>query len=164
MMGRSHTAIGAAAVVIVAPHQPWPVLATTATLGAAVALLPDLDIDTSMASNSLGPITRMLSRGVAWIAGGHRGGTHSLLALALVTYAAWSAHVPGPYLRAIAVGYASHLLADFLTGNGVPVLWPVDTHRQGGAPLGNTGGWREHAAVAAIVLLSFSLLTGLVKP
>jgi membrane-bound metal-dependent hydrolase YbcI (DUF457 family) len=152
MMGRSHAATGAAAVVLVAPHQPWPVLAAAATVGAAAALLPDLDIESSTVSNSLGPVTRLLSRVVALVSGGHRGGTHSLLALVLVTYTTFLAGLPPPYARAIIVGYAAHLLGDLLTGNGIPLLWPLVRRRQGLPIFGLTGGWREHAAVVATVV------------
>jgi membrane-bound metal-dependent hydrolase YbcI (DUF457 family) len=151
MQGRSHAATGAAAVVLVAPHQPWQVLAATVTLGAAAALLPDLDIESSLASNSLGPITRLLSRGIAWISAGHRGGTHSLLALALVAYATLAAGLPSSYARAVVYGYAAHLLGDLLTGNGIPLLWPLVRRRQGLPIFGHTGGWREHAVVVVAV-------------
>jgi inner membrane protein len=152
MMGRSHAATGAAAVLLVEPHQPWQVLVATAALGAAAALLPDLDIESSLASNSLGPVTRLLSRAVALVAGGHRGGTHSLLSLVLVFYAAAFSGLPTPYAAAVVVGYAAHLAGDFLTGNGIPLLWPLVRRRQGLPVLGLTGGWREHAAVGAVVV------------
>jgi len=147
-------ATGAAAVLLVEPHQPWPMLVATAALGAAAALLPDLDIESSMVSNSLGPVTRLVSRGVAAVSGGHREGTHSLLALVLVAFLAGDPMVPSPYARAVVVGYAAHLLGDFLTGNGIPLLWPLVRHRQGLPILGHTGGWREHGAVVAVVLVA----------
>jgi membrane-bound metal-dependent hydrolase YbcI (DUF457 family) len=152
MMGRSHAATGAAAVLLIEPHQPWPVLAASAALGAAVALLPDLDIESSTVSNSLGPVTRLISRGVALVSGGHRCGTHSIVALALVGFLAGDPVVPAPYAAAIVIGYAAHLLGDFLTGNGIPLLWPVVRQRQGLPILGHTGGWREHGAVVAVVV------------
>jgi membrane-bound metal-dependent hydrolase YbcI (DUF457 family) len=152
MMGRSHMATGAAAVLLVEPHQPWPMLVATAALGAAAALLPDLDIGSSTVSRSLGPVTRLLSRVIAWAAGGHRCGTHSLLALALAAYATVAAGLPSPYARALVYGYAAHLLGDLLTGNGIPLLWPLVRHRQGLPIFGHTGGWREHAVVGAVVV------------
>ena len=152
MMGRSHAATGAAAVLLVEPHQPWQVLVATAALGAAAALLPDLDIESSTVSNLLGPITRLLSRGVAWISGGHRMGTHSFLALVLVALYTLPAGPSSPYAGAVIIGYAAHLLGDILTGNGIPLLWPLVRHRQGLPIFGNTGGWREHAVVGAAVV------------
>jgi len=154
MMGRSHMATGAAAVLLVEPHQPWPVLVATAALGAAAALLPDLDIESSTVSNSLGPVTRLISRGVALVCGGHREGTHSLAALAFVAFLVVGPKVPAPYAVAVVIGYAAHLVGDFLTGNGIPLLWPLVRHRQGLPILGHTGGWREHAAVGAVVLVA----------
>jgi membrane-bound metal-dependent hydrolase YbcI (DUF457 family) len=151
MLGRSHAATGAAAVFLVEPHQPWQVLVATAALGAAAALLPDLDIESSTVSNSLGPITRLISRGLAVVCGGHRGGTHSLAALAFVAFLASDPMIPAPYAVAIVVGYATHLVGDFLTGNGIPLLWPLVRHRQGLPILGLTGGWREHVTVGAVV-------------
>src|SRR5664280_2002937 len=139
MMGRSHAATGAAAVLLVEPHQPWPVLVATAALGAAAALLPDLDIESSTVSNSLGPVTHLISRGVAWIAGGHRMGTHSLLALVLVALYTLPAGPSSPYAGAVMIGYAAHPLGDFLTGNGIPLLWPLVRHRQGLPIFGLTG-------------------------
>ena len=154
MMGRSHAATGAAAVLLIEPHQPWQVLIATAALGAAAALLPDLDIESSTVSNSLGPVTRLLSRGVALVSGGHREGTHSLAALAFVAFLVAGPAVPAPYAVAIVVGYVAHLVGDFLTGNGIPLLWPLVRKRQGLPILGHTGGWREHAAVGAVVLVA----------
>src|SRR5664279_833735 len=151
MMGRSHAATGAAAVLLVEPHQPWPVPVATAALGAAAALLPDIDIESSLASNCLGPVTRLISRGLAVVCGGHRGGTHSLLALVLVALYTLPAGPSSPYAGAVMIGYAAHLVGDFLTGNGIPLLWPLVRHRQGLPILGHTGGWREHAAVGAVV-------------
>ena len=154
MQGRSHMATGAAAVLLVEPHQPWPVLVATAALGAAAALLPDFDIESSTVSNSLGPVTRLISRGVALVSGGHREGTHSLAALAFVAFIVVGPAVPAPYAVAVVIGYAAHLVGDFLTGNGIPLLWPLVRRRQGLPILGHTGGWREHAAVGAVVLVA----------
>ena len=151
VMGRSHAATGAAAVLLVEPHQPWPVLITTAALGAAAALLPDLDIESSTVSNSLGPVTRVISRGVAAVCDGHRGGTHSLAAVAFVTFLVVGPKVPAPYAVAVVVGYVAHMIGDYFTGNGISLLWPFVRRRFGLPILGHTGGWREHAAVVVVV-------------
>jgi inner membrane protein len=152
MMGRSHAATGAAAVLLVQPHQPWPALVATAALGAATALLPDLDIESSTVSNSLGPVTRLISRGVAAVCDGHRGGTHSLVALAFVTFLVVGPKVPTLYAIAIVVGYVTHMVADYFTGNGISLLWPFVRRRYGLPVLGLTGGWREHAVVGVVVV------------
>ncbi|WP_064546166.1 metal-dependent hydrolase, partial [Kluyvera georgiana] len=66
------------------------------------------------------PIARMF---------GHRGFTHSLLAVfaALTLFYlkvpdSWI--VPADALQGMVLGYLSHILADMLTPAGVPLLWP----------------------------------------
>lgn len=54
---------------------------------------------------------------------GHRKFTHSLLALAIVSYLADSIHPD--LMLPVLLGYLSHLLADSLTVSGVPWLWPI---------------------------------------
>ncbi len=62
-------------------------------------------------------------------ASGHRGFTHSLLAVfgALTLFYlkvpdSWI--VPADALQGLVLGYLSHILADMLTPAGVPLLWP----------------------------------------
>ncbi len=60
---------------------------------------------------------------------GHRGFTHSLLAVfaLLATFylkvpESW--FIPADALQGMVLGYLSHILADMLTPAGVPLLWP----------------------------------------
>ena len=55
-------------------------------------------------------------------ASGHRGFSHSLVALALVGYGAWM--LCRPIAVAVAVGYASHLALDLTNKRGAKLLWP----------------------------------------
>ena len=63
---------------------------------------------------------------------GHRGITHSLIAVAVMSFAAWySLHGldwhPGysvPFTLGLSAGYLSHLAGDWMTNTGVPLLWP----------------------------------------
>jgi inner membrane protein len=59
---------------------------------------------------------------------GHRGFTHSLLAVfgavALSLESADSWIVPADAVQGLVLGYLSHILADMLTPAGVPLLWP----------------------------------------
>jgi inner membrane protein len=62
---------------------------------------------------------------------GHRGITHSLLAVAGVAWALYYALAQwnlgaswGLAAAGVGVGYLSHLLGDFATHGGVPWLWP----------------------------------------
>jgi len=94
-------------------------VAGAATL--ALAMLPDIDLKLPLVP--------------------HRGPTHTLLFLALVTAATAAAgyhvasHLPTTALVSGAVGgvvgvvaVGSHLAADAVTPSGVPLLWPVSRH------------------------------------
>lgn len=87
-------------------------------------LLPDIDHPKSLLGQRLKWIAVPISR-----AFGHRGFTHSLLAvlggLALFQInvpADWP--VPADVLQGMVLGYLSHIIADMLTPAGVPLLWP----------------------------------------
>lgn len=96
--------------------------------GMAGCLLPDIDHPQSWLGRRLPFISRPLSALV-----GHRGITHSLIAVVLVLLGllAAASHWGGdhPALATvlglgISLGYASHLLGDWLTPSGIPLLWP----------------------------------------
>jgi inner membrane protein len=85
---------------------------------------------------------------------GHRGATHSLLALAGIVALGELPFLPWAWAHLgllVGWGYAFHLLADGLTKSGVPLLWPLDL-RFGFPPLRGlrftTGTWREGLVVA----------------
>jgi membrane-bound metal-dependent hydrolase YbcI (DUF457 family) len=101
----------------------------------------------------------------------HRGATHSLLALLLVAYV--TAKFADQWTTtAIVVGYASHLLADFITLEGVSLAWPFYRHPIG---LGHvpslkflacrTGGsverqfWQPLLSVALLILIVWHLVS-----
>ncbi len=94
-------------------------------LGAAAlgSLAPDLDSPHSFLGRRFWPLSWTVQAAV-----GHRGLTHSLAAcLAVVLGAALAGMfwpLWRPYLWAGAIGYASHILADWLTSEGVPLFWP----------------------------------------
>lgn len=90
---------------------------------------------------------------------GHRGITHSLLALGLLVALGELPFFPWHWLHLgllIGWGYASHLLADALTKQGVPLLWPLD-RRFGFPPFRllrlTTGTFAEYTLVAALTVL-----------
>jgi membrane-bound metal-dependent hydrolase YbcI (DUF457 family) len=86
MMGHTHALAGTAAwlgvVPLLADHgmkmAPAQVVAGSVVCAGA-ALLPDLDHHDGTIAYALGPVTRVLCRGVAAVSGGHRHATHSLL-------------------------------------------------------------------------------------
>jgi len=94
MMGAHHAACGAAAWVAVAGSVPYtlgwyPVSNSGLLVGSVVcagaALLPDADHHSGTISQSLPPLSRWVTRGVSAVSGGHRNGTHSLLAVPVAT-------------------------------------------------------------------------------
>ena len=108
MQSRTHAATGALAGVgigVLAAHGLEPA-ATLALAASGAALIPDLDHPSSAISRSLGPLTKLLSRGAAAAGGGHRGLTHSamfaagsgLLAAALAVAINATGHPWGPAL------------------------------------------------------------------
>ncbi len=80
---------------------------------------------------------------------GHRGVTHSLLAVAamLLFLAEKGA---GSIAAPLAVGYLSHLAADGLTPSGVPLLWPIKYRFSLG--ICRTGSVMEMIVVGIILL------------
>ncbi|ARJ64976.1 hypothetical protein WV31_04490 [Magnetospirillum sp. ME-1] len=146
MMVVSHVVLGAAAWILaeraglVMPLGPEG--AAAAALG---ALLPDIDHPSSWIGRRLWPVSKPLSMVL-----GHRGLTHSLLAvigglavLMLMEPARGLVRLAEP----LALGYLSHLAADALTPSGVPLLWPW--RQRFGIGLCSTGGVMEWLVVAA---------------
>ncbi|WAT02808.1 metal-dependent hydrolase [Rouxiella chamberiensis] len=89
-----------------------------------MSLVPDIDHPKSL----LGQRLRFISQPIARIFG-HRGFTHSLLAVAagvflLKTRLPPDWVIPIDALHGMVIGYLSHILADMLTPAGVPLLWP----------------------------------------
>jgi membrane-bound metal-dependent hydrolase YbcI (DUF457 family) len=218
MMGRSHVVIAGAGYLTVAALAPGALghlapgqLAAGGVCACGASLLPDLDCPGSSIARALGPVSDLLARLVSLIAGGHRRGTHSLLAwvavsgaLALALHGRYGLAVAlivcvlagalmlhvisgagavvcavvalgagvglvfgvGSVSRwmpaAVLVGYGSHLLGDFVTVRGVPLLWPLSNCRQSLALIGATDDRREQlvclGAAALGVYLAFTLI------
>jgi inner membrane protein len=148
MMVLSHVLVGGAAWVVAARlggQPPGDALA----LGAAVAgsLLPDLDHPSSWLGRRLWPVSKPLA-----LLLGHRGLTHSLLAVVgglMLIRAMEPGTILSRLVEPLAVGYLSHLAADALTPAGVPLLWPW--RQRFALPVCSSGGLMEMAAVAAIL-------------
>lgn len=159
---------------------------------AGASVLPDLDHPQATITNSLGPVTRTISKVLCPIVGGHRNGTHSILFCALMalitstalsaTSSVWPAFLiamfcaalmlhtladmegiggvalsaiigmlvvtlaPNPdwIWLAVTLGCILHLIGDFLTPEGVPLLWPINKTRFKMPVVGHTGDWREN--------------------
>lgn len=144
MMAVTHVALGAAAGIGWA-HLADAELLPTVALAVAGSLLPDIDHPKSW----LGRRLPFLSWPLAALVG-HRGVTHSLLATAGCLLALWQGGhtaIAAP----LALGYLSHLVGDWCTPGGVPLLWPSLTHYR--APLTvRTGGIADSFLAATLWL------------
>lgn len=145
MMAASHVVAGAALWAITAkltggaPADPQALAA--AALG---ALLPDIDHPNSWAGRKMKLISVPLSLVV-----GHRGVTHSLLAV--LTGCGILAMMGLDWVAApVVLGYLSHLAADSLTPSGVPLLWPMK--RRFTLNLCQTGSVTEIGLMALVAL------------
>ena len=144
-MARSHVAIGLCAWVAAAPILNLSALdAGGLALAATGSLLPDIDHPQSWVGRRL----RLLSRIIAAVFG-HRGITHS--AVAVVGVIALLAHFGGQRagVSAVAIGYLSHLAADMLTPRGLRLAWPL--RRVWSVPICRTGSAMEPLIVMTLV-------------
>lgn len=154
MTGKTHASLGLATGTAVAWYTEAQRGELVFTLAAATvaALLPDLDEQSSKINQALfGRLPRSYRSaaltviGVAGVAGfityelplwvlvlslfligvsfaPHRGLTHSLLALGTVVWV--TSQVFPLFVLAVGASYLSHLLADAVTSQGVPLFWP----------------------------------------
>lgn len=106
------------------------------------SLLPDIDHPQSWAGRKMRVISVPLSLVV-----GHRGITHSLLAVA-GAIALLAIMGTGWMAAPVVIGYLSHLMADALTPSGVPLLWP--SKRRFTLNLCETGSFVEIGLVTLI--------------
>lgn len=143
-MARSHVVLGLAAWVGAAPklHLP-PTDAVYLALAAAGALLPDLDHPRSWVGRRSRPVSTAIAATF-----GHRGVTHSALAVAGLIALVAHLGISGGAVCALAVGYLSHLAADLLTPQGLRLAWPL--RRTWAVPLCRTGSAMESVIVAAL--------------
>ncbi|MGO1851793.1 MAG: metal-dependent hydrolase [Microbacteriaceae bacterium] len=189
MMGGSHAITGAAAWVAVTATAPGALgimpldplgVGVGAVVCAGAALLPDADHPSATIAQSIPVIGKVGANAISGMVGGHRHGTHSLLAVPVIVFLAWLLqfavvdvgwwHQPVPVgagLAAVALsafaakavrlvrrwpqawaasvavgavvalfgsaewvpaavvlGFVVHLLGDFITVGGLPLLWP----------------------------------------
>ena len=123
------------------------------TMAAAIGgLLPDLDHPESVLGRRLPLISIPLARVF-----GHRGMTHSLLAVVFIVMGLVAATtiyqlgIVGWLIPPLLVGYLSHILGDSMTPSGVPLFWPHK--RTYSFNLFKTWSWQETVSVGAFTLL-----------
>ncbi|WP_428536308.1 metal-dependent hydrolase [Rhodopila sp.] len=144
MMARSHVIIGLGAWVATAPGLHMPSLGPAyLALAVAGSLLPDIDHPKSWVGRRTRPVSTAIASAL-----GHRGITHS--AIAVIALAALLLHAG--YRRggvaALAIGYLSHLAADMLTPRGLRLAWPL--RRTWGLPLCRADSAMEAVVVTAV--------------
>lgn len=163
MMAFTHIAAGSASALLAADWlgAPRPQEVLMLAGGVLGSMLPDIDHPSSAFGRRVLPISVALSAVF-----GHRGITHSLLAVVGMSALAWYSlhHLnwhPGysvPFAVGIAVGYLSHLAGDWMTSSGVPLLWP--DKRRFVAPFRIfTGDFREY--LLAFVMYGWVIVHGL---
>lgn len=163
MTGRTHDAIAFASLITISAINP-PGSVNIATASAAIvgnivgATLPDIDQATNRLWDLL-PGGDLTGKIVGKIFLGHRNLTHSLLGLFLV-YKALGVILPAflnpQYVdanivyAAMMIGYVSHLAADSVTKEGLPLLFPSKLHF-GFPPFAalriTTGKWVENLII-----------------
>lgn len=161
MLARSHIVMGVALGGVLAAANGQPFDSQTIGLVALGALLPDIDHPGS----AVGRRVRVISVPLSAIFG-HRGFTHSLLALggclAALVMGGWGQM----WVQPLVIGYLSHLLADMLTPSGVPLLWPY--RRNFSFPLtvktGSVGEYLIVGAVSAGCLVFMDINPRIVEP
>ncbi len=124
MMGITHVVIGTTGYVFLKTQildSPF----TPLEFGAVFigSLIPDIDHPKSWLGKRLWFISHPLARIF-----GHRGLTHSLLGLAIISILVcigFSSQLQERItILAFCLGYSLHLLADWNTSSGIPLLWP----------------------------------------
>ncbi len=159
MLARNHLPFAAATYLLVAPAVgiSWPIALATLPFAMFGGLLPDVDHPNSLLGQKLPGVSHLIRRVL-----GHRGGTHSLLAVLALSLGLARAttylHVTDSFLltlllaasSAILIGYLSHLAADALTKTGVPLLWPLRRPFRSPLPF-TTGSWVEYVVTFLFV-------------
>ncbi len=113
------------------------------------AMLPDIDIPSSLLGKIFFPISRFL-----YARFGHRNITHSLIFMLFLT-SPFAINLDIYFL--IVLAYGSHLIGDMLTYTGVPLFWPQKkNYNLFGGPL-ITGKWTE-GIICVLSLAVFFLL------
>lgn len=115
-------------------------------VGGVAALLPDIDDNRSYIGSRFAPVAfpiRMIF--------GHRGITHSLLMLGILGGLVYFFGNDFGWMIPFVIGYASHLLADYVTNTGIPLFYPYSRRYRFVVTFG-TGTWVEYVVVFLLSL------------
>lgn len=120
MMARSHMPFAMACWWTYGLATGYPLTGLDSLVAALGGLLPDIDHPDSVVGRRIRPVSVPLAAIF-----GHRGFTHSLMAVALlagIIITMGGSH-SGAWLP-LCIGYLSHVLGDTLSASGVPLLYP----------------------------------------
>lgn len=136
-----------------------PLLIASASFG---SLLPDIDHPNSKMGRRVKPLSKFINKLV-----GHRGATHTLLAMMIVSLVLFLLNLSLPLslqplgltaVLGVTVGYFNHLLLDALTPSGVPIFAPFYKKSIRFAKL-TTGKYDVFVAISMVVATFFLLST-----
>lgn len=139
MIAKTHILFGAGLALVASQvaHLSVPTTILVVSTGAIGGLLPDIDHPGSTFGRRIWPVSLVISKVF-----GHRGITHSLIAVAGLTSLLFSGHHLSAASLGLIVGYLSHLLGDFITPHGIPLFWPIKRCYRIPHPI-RTGGFGE---------------------
>lgn len=116
------------------------------------SVFPDIDHPSSLIGRLLFPVSVLINKLF-----GHRTITHSLLGFILIGSGAYAAVGSiSPLWLGFVLGYISHLLADMMTIQGCPLLWP--NKRRFALPFRIKTGSSHEAIALFICSICFALL------
>jgi inner membrane protein len=148
MMARSHVVVGLAAWLAAAPLlHAAPLDPAGLLLAAAGSLLPDIDHPRSWVGRRTWPVSTAIASVL-----GHRGITHSAIAVIGLTMLLLHAGYRRSGVSAVIVGYLSHLAADMLTPQGLRLAWPF--RKTWCVPLCRTGSPAEPVIVLLLLAVT----------
>jgi inner membrane protein len=153
MMFGSHLVVAAAGFAVylravAGEPSAWPVdLALVAGFVVVMigAALPDIDHPES----TVGRRVKWISYPIRFIFG-HRGITHSAIAVAGMMWLAIAQD--NLWISWLALGYLLHLVGDYLTDSGIPLMYPLSRTRYKFLITGSTNGASEPIIVSLVVI------------
>lgn len=144
-MYKSHVATGLASLSILSVLQISQINVITICLAIFFSILPDIDHPKSVIGRYLPFISYPLDK-----LAGHRTLTHSVLSLAIVSISLLI--LPLEYSSVIVVAFASHLILDYFTLQGIQLFFPKPKFYKLG--LCKSGGKADYLIVLPISIIT----------
>ncbi|HWO98870.1 MAG TPA: metal-dependent hydrolase [Bacillus sp. (in: firmicutes)] len=143
------TSVAGGAAVAAATDVPFTI---TYVLGIALgSLIPDIDEPSSYIGRRTFGLSKLIKQ-----AFGHRGFTHSLLAW--IGFSFLYKIYSNPFVLGMCTGYIFHIIGDFFSRKGVPLLSPFSKKRFKSPLTYETGSFSETLIFYASILVSIYLI------